>query len=69
MLEKATEEAGLAEMSAMGAGAVHGFAGPIGDDEDEERREEIRRSPLISEDKEAIINSVINKLINSQFTH
>ncbi len=67
--EKATEEAGLAEMSAMGAGAVHGFAGPIGDDEDEERREELRRSPLISEDKEAIINSVINKLINSQFTH
>ena len=62
----ATKEAGLAEMSAGGAGAVAGFAGPIGDDdEEEERSAAIRRSPLINEEKDVIINTILNRLINS----
>ena len=62
----ATKEAGLAEMSAGGAGAVAGFAGPIGDDDEEaERSAAIRRSPLINEEKDVIINTILNRLINS----
>jgi len=62
----ATKEAGLAEMSAGGAGAVAGFAGPIGDDkEEEEKSAAIRRSPLINEEKDAIVSTILNRLINS----
>jgi cytidyltransferase-like protein len=62
----ASKDAGLAEMSAMGGGAVAGFAGPIGDDEEEEEKSAaIRRSPLINEEKDVIVNTILNRLINS----
>ena len=64
--DDATKEAGLAEMSAMGGGAVAGFAGPIGDDEEEEEKSAaIRRSPLINEEKDVIVSTILNRLINS----
>ena len=64
--DDATKEAGLAEMSAIGGGAVAGFAGPIGDDEEEEEKSAaIRRSPLINEEKDVIVSTILNRLINS----
>ena len=34
-------------------------------DEEEERSAAIRRSPLINEEKDVIINTILNRLINS----